>query len=124
MEQKAGNELQTYFRKITGVLVPIVLENDKASDSGIFVGSTARAASGGLDREVSRLVPEGFIVRCSRDSLLILGSNDLGSLFGAYELLERLGVSPNPPEDTDGRREDSGRGWVRELQGRWPGVLG
>ena len=31
-------------------------------------------------------------------------------------------LSPNPPKDTDGRREDSGRGWVRELQGRWPGV--
>ena len=25
-------------------------------------------------------------------------------------------------ESTEGRREDSGRGWVRELQGRWPGV--
>ena len=33
-------------------------------------------------------------------------------------------LSPNPPKDTDGRREDSGRGWVRELQGRWPGLLG
>ena len=33
-----------------------------------------------------------------------------------------LVLSPNPPKDTDGRREDSGRGWVRELQGRWPGV--
>ena len=30
-----------------------------------------------------------------------------------------LDISPNPPKDTDGRREDSGRGWVRELQGRW-----
>ena len=30
-------------------------------------------------------------------------------------------VSPNPPKDTDGRREDSGRG-VRELPGRWPGI--
>ena len=35
-----------------------------------------------------------------------------------------LCFNPNPPKDTDGRREDSGRGWVRELQGRWPGVLG
>ena len=35
-----------------------------------------------------------------------------------------LSFIPNPPKDTDGRREDSGRGWVRELQGRWPGVLG
>ena len=33
-------------------------------------------------------------------------------------------ISPNPPKDTDGRREGSGRGWVRELQGRWPGLLG
>ena len=33
-------------------------------------------------------------------------------------------LSPNPPKDTDGRREGSGRGWVRELQGRWPGLLG
>ena len=33
-------------------------------------------------------------------------------------------LTPNPPKDTDRRREDSGRGWVRELQGRWPGVLG
>ena len=36
----------------------------------------------------------------------------------------KLLLSSNPPKDTDGRREDSGRGWVRELQGRWPGVLG
>ena len=38
--------------------------------------------------------------------------------------IKTLGFSPNPPKDTDGRREDSGRGWVRELQGRWPGLLG
>ena len=29
--------------------------------------------------------------------------------------------SPNPPKDTDGRREDRRRG-MRELQGRWPGL--
>ena len=40
------------------------------------------------------------------------------------DLCRQFGISPNPPKDTDGRREDSGRGWVRELQGRWPGVLG
>ena len=33
----------------------------------------------------------------------------------------RFHLTPNPPKDTDGRREDSGRG-VRELQGRWPGL--
>ena len=33
------------------------------------------------------------------------------------DLYEKLSVSPNPPKDTDGRREESGRG-VRELQGK------
>ena len=37
---------------------------------------------------------------------------------------EWVPLNPNPPKDTDGRSEESGRGWVRELQGRWPGVLG
>ena len=39
---------------------------------------------------------------------------------GFFELnLDHL--SPNPPKDTDGRREDRRRG-MRELQGRWPGL--
>ena len=41
-----------------------------------------------------------------------------------FIVIRDANLSPNPPKDTDGRREDSGRGWVRELQGRWPGVLG
>ena len=45
-------------------------------------------------------------------------------LFQLAKPLIKHGFSPNPPKDTDGRREGSGRGWVRELQGRWPGVLG
>ena len=40
-------------------------------------------------------------------------------LKGAPNALEQL--SPNPPKDTDGRREDRRRG-MRELQGRWPGL--
>ena len=58
--------------------------------------------------------------------------DELGDFDTALDLAAELGktrrrpvwLNPNPPKDTDGRREDSGRGWVRELQGRWPGVLG
>ena len=46
----------------------------------------------------------------------------LARLKQAVDVMRSL--TPNPPKDTDGRREGSGRGWVRELQGRWPGVLG
>ena len=47
----------------------------------------------------------------------------INSVLGPLDT-DNLGFTPNPPKDTDGRREDSGRGWMRELQGRWPGVLG
>ena len=54
--------------------------------------------------------------------------NDEGIANPTGRLWSKNGVhiilNPNPPKDTDGRREGSGRGWVRELQGRWPGVLG
>ena len=37
------------------------------------------------------------------------------------EMRRDLGFNPNPPMDTDGRREDSGMG-VRELQPRCSGL--
>ena len=61
---------------------------------------------------------------------LIKNAFDAGSQRVTIEVVVRIpypivqDLSPNPPKDTDGRREGSGRGWVRELQGRWPGVLG
>ena len=47
-----------------------------------------------------------------------------GTMVRPTSRADKLCVTPNPPKDTDGRREGSGRGWVRELQGRWPGLLG
>ena len=47
-----------------------------------------------------------------------------GEVTFATDILGVIYLTPNPPKDTNGRREGSGRGWVRELQGRWPGVLG
>ena len=44
------------------------------------------------------------------------------ALYSRYKLFQAVvdkdvDLSPNPPKDTDGRREESGRG-VRELQGK------
>ena len=75
-----------------------------------------------IDEEEQRLV-----------SLYIRGGFTQDNLEAEKQLLDERraaaqahleGLTPNPPKDTDGRREGSGRGWVRELQGRWPGLLG
>ena len=47
--------------------------------------------------------------------------SELNALNACLAVIRSKQLSPNPPKDTDGRREDSGRG-VRELQGRWPGL--
>ena len=57
-------------------------------------------------------------------SLIVLALSVVAAAFLVSRIFRAFLLSPNPPKDTDGRREDSGRGWVRELQGRWPGVLG
>ncbi len=67
---------------------------------------------------------EAMLMRL-RESISRFGlvSNLVVRTLGAdtYEILsgnQRLQVlNPNPPKDTDGRREESGRG-VRELQGK------
>ena len=72
-------------------------------------------------RRVTYVFPEDFALCLERfKETSGLSSSELAHLIGTSPFT----VSPNPPKDTDGRREDSGRGWVRELQGRWPGVLG
>ena len=59
------------------------------------------------------------------DRIKQLGNNTAyhgnAGMASAFAALAQRKLSPNPPKDTDGRREDSGRG-VRELQARLSGL--
>ena len=87
--------------------------------------ATARTAAGFLDALQARMPFPVRAIQVDGGSEFQQASSRNASA-GAYCSLSCHPdlLSPNPPKDTDGRREDSGRGWVRELQGRWPGVLG
>ena len=83
---------------------------------------------------VGRLRSKGVDVEETGDGVMLYGGDGplahVESVLDGMQVTRRPGnledvfLSPNPPKDTDGRREGSGRGWVRELQGRWPGLLG
>ena len=52
--------------------------------------------------------------------LVVRGGEDEGNsiaLSSGMTMIGRAVLTPNPPKDTDGRREESRRG-VRELQGK------
>ena len=90
IEAHAIRELVEYVRKITGVELPV----DSAPRPGyvpIYAGSAARQELAGTAWE--KLGRDGFVLRSSTGGILIAGGEDLGTLFGVYQLLEKhLGV--------------------------------
>ena len=108
VKDRAGNQLDiTPFPSVTGKY-----------GLGPKITTQIVGAAGVSSRPVDK---EKVTIIITSDELLVINKPGIRLTY-----LVKLGtsLSPNPPKDTDGRREDSGRGWVRELQGRWPGVLG
>ena len=71
-----------------------------------------------MSQEFREVVAAQGVVTDPKSAWAGLGSFARGETTAKFQLAAGEYLSPNPPKDTDGRREDSGRGWVRELQGR------
>ena len=92
-----------------------------AADEDPGDGSLIRAALNDIARaqNMSRLARDAKLDRAGLYKALSEDGNP--SFSTVMKITRALGLNPNPPKDTDGRREDRGRG-VRELQGGWPGL--
>ncbi|MDL5053179.1 DUF4838 domain-containing protein [Oscillatoria laete-virens NRMC-F 0139] len=93
-EKRAAAELEIHLERITGRDFRIIRES-KFTPSGpaIFVGRTQ------LARELDIAPPQtnspwddSFRLKTHGENLFIVGANSRGTLFGAYETLEKLGV--------------------------------
>jgi Domain of unknown function (DUF4838)/Glycosyl hydrolase family 67 N-terminus len=93
--QLAARELQKYVGQITGAKLKIVLDDAAAAGPRIVLinaGSADRQDVSAL-RDMRFPPPEqdGFLLRTVGKDLVIAGSNERSVLFGAYDLLERVG---------------------------------
>ncbi len=106
--RRVVTDLQRDIEMVTGVVPEIVSSLDKLSQNSIIIGSYDNAeiqkliatnkineaigAKGMYDafmlKAVANLVPN------SRESLVVVGSDALGAVYGAYEISERIGVEP------------------------------
>ena len=103
----AARELQVHIEKMSGAVLPVVQVRSAADAPHdralVLLGESACTRELGLLPD--GLAPDGFRIRVAADRLVILGRDDpafavnfrftpvsTGTLYGAYRLLERLGV--------------------------------
>ena len=90
LEDFAASELQKYFEKISGVQLPIIKEGDSGKyPFSFFLGNTKKAAEARIQPNEEKMGRDGFELKSIKKGLVIQGINDLGTVFGVYELLER-----------------------------------
>lgn len=89
-EQTAGEELVHYLRRLGGVPIDLHRGDKSEAPVRILVGARGREEGGGLP--LSELRDDGFVLSVSPDRIVIVGANERGALYGAYEVIERLGV--------------------------------
>jgi hypothetical protein len=90
LEGFAASELQGYLERISGARMPIVKEGARSELAySFFVGATQRAAKARIKPDERTMGRDGFVLRSVRGGLIVFGRNDLGTVFGVYELLER-----------------------------------
>src|SRR5690606_20232332 len=90
-EQLAAQELQKYFREISGVAIGI--NNDVNGDKfPIIIGNSFGNAELEKSIKLQGNDPASFALTVNQDAVRICGLSDEGTLFGSYELLEQIGV--------------------------------
>ena len=90
-ERYAAAELQKYIYKSTGVFIPYFSDRCEKRSPEIIIGiGTRDAASRISSEELSVLGEEGCLIKTLGDDILITGKTPRGTLYGAYEFLERF----------------------------------
>lgn len=89
----AGEEIKTGLNGIFGVDVTVRHELQKVyatngSDSVVIVGTVDAYSS--EDKSIPELTADGFYLDTRGATVLILGQNERGALYGAFEYLSRL----------------------------------
>ncbi|HEX8524227.1 MAG TPA: DUF4838 domain-containing protein [Tepidisphaeraceae bacterium] len=91
--QKYGaDELKKHIKEMTGAELKIVTDDQPAQPHEIVIGSNRRSNELGLKPDLKSLGTDGFTLKTTGNKIFIVGSPVRGSMYGCFELLERLGV--------------------------------
>lgn len=93
---KAANELAYYISESLDVILSVVTDESIVYDETkkyISVGNTSLLENANFNFDYSTLNGDGFFIKFKQNLIFIDGLNDRGTLYGAYDFLERyIGV--------------------------------
>lgn len=97
---RAANDLGDDVYKVTGVAFSIT-KDTKLSHGAIIVGTIGKSklidqlvAEGKLNVDAVKNKWESFVIQTVGDNLVIAGSDKRGTIYGIYDVSEKIGVSP------------------------------
>jgi hypothetical protein len=88
LEKHAADELQKYLFKVTGIKLPIKTSKVKELKFPIYLGKAAQNHLPEFNWE--ELGSDGFLLMSDDKGLYIAGINDLGTVYGVYDFLEKF----------------------------------
>lgn len=90
-EKIATDELKLFLEKMSGARFTVIPEAEVQKNRNvIYLGQTQYAKNNGIN--FSRLDKEEWVLKTTGNNLIISGGRPVGTLYGVYDLLERLGV--------------------------------
>jgi hypothetical protein len=92
LTKKTAEDIQQVLNKMTGVTLPIRLDNENIAGNWILVGRTRWTDAVVSKKERDSLGEEGFILRKKGADIALAGSGPYGVAYAASEFLERLGA--------------------------------
>ena len=98
-EQWAAAELAGYLKQMSGAELEVV-RADAAPARAIVLGDGPAARALGVSPDPNRLGTDGYAIKTVGDRIVIVGSRKCGTMYGAFTLLESLGVRWWTPGET------------------------
>lgn len=118
---RAANDLGDDVRKVTGT-ASAVINTESIANTGIIVGTIGKSklidqliAAKKLDVSAVKGRWESFVIQTVGSYMVIAGSDKRGTIYGIYDVSEKIGVSPwywwadAPPKKSDALYVKAGR---------------
>ena len=91
-ELLAADELISYLERISGKrLERRETATDRAPQGAIVVGRLAVTAGLIGEKELAAVAPDGYVVKVQDGRAAVCGARDVGTIYGAYALLRKVG---------------------------------